>query len=79
MVPTIMEVKVCFAFDQDDILSTVHLYVRFAIGAYMCNYTFRHQYSAIINFIKFHVHMAKEGQEQEKAAVSTTHVLYVHV
>ena len=27
--------------------------------------------SAIVNFIKFHVHMAREGQEQEEAIVST--------
>ena len=26
-------------------------------------------HSAVVNFIKFHVHMAKEGQEQEEAIV----------
>ena len=35
-------------------------------------------YSAIVNFIKFHVHMANEGQEQEEAIVSTHHLIKLH-
>ena len=38
--------------------------------------------SAIVNFIKFHVHIAKEGQEQEEAIVSLFNLtlcsIYVH-
>ena len=36
-------------------------------------------YSAILNFIKFHIHMAREGQEREEAFVSIFYACEYHV